>query len=160
MPRFAMAFTNKYTLYTDACLFGMGFWSPSHSLAFQHSISPTSTFPIFYWEAYAVLSAFTWIVNYCHPSPQRVVIYTDNTNTVDMFNTLRATPLYNPIIMTAVEVMMSSGTQLRVAHIPGEANTIADSLSRFMNIYIRSALPHVDIHTFQPPHLLLGADFL
>jgi len=149
----------EYTLYTDACLFGMGFWSPSHSLGFQSPVD-TNARTIFYWEAYAVLSAFYWLAHHRHPPPHRVAIFTDNMNTVHMFHSLRATPEYNPILMTTVEIMMTFNIQLQVVHIPGEQNVVADALSRFNNHYLSSSYPALHIRNFQPPHLSMGAEFL
>ena len=48
---------------------------------------------------------------------------------VDMFNTLRAQPLYNPLLITVVEILLLSKTHLRVFHVPGDENIVADGLS-------------------------------
>jgi len=76
------------TIYCDACPQGMGFWYPSSRLGFY---SPTPLNPhtsaIFYFEALCVLCALS------DSAPRlnrraRVVIFTDNLNTVQIFNSL------------------------------------------------------------------------
>ena len=149
----------EYTLLTDACLFGMGFWSLRHHLGFQATINSISH-GIFFWEAYAVVSAFHWILHAICPPPHRVVIYTDNTNTVDMFRTLRASPNLNPLVLTTADLMMRFSCQLRVLHIAGDQNGVADSLSRFNNALAHAYVPTLQIQSFTPPHLSLGAEEL
>jgi hypothetical protein len=150
-----------YLLLSDACPFGMGFWSPRHGLGFQAAVPTSCSRTIFYWEAYAVLSAFDWVLHFTRPPPRRVVIYTDNTNTVDLFRTLRATPDLNPIVLTAADLMMRFDCQLRVVHIAGEQNDIADAISRYYNSYAvtmaRSRNTNLYIEGFTPPQLTLGA---
>ncbi|KIM37658.1 hypothetical protein M413DRAFT_42890, partial [Hebeloma cylindrosporum] len=137
----------------------LAFWSPRHNLGFQASIVPIPSSPhtIYYWEAYAVLSAFYWILHSTNPTPRRVVIYSDNLNSVHLFSSLRATVELNPIALTAADLMLRFDCQLRVAHISGKQNQVADALSRRMNIDARRFAPGIDIANFEPPHLLLGA---
>jgi len=123
--------------YTDACLFGMGFWLPRISVGFQCVVKERKT--SFFLKAYAVICALS------HASqdlgaPHRVVIYTDNTNTVQMFNSLHAKPDYNPILLTAVNIaitsVISSGSFMS-----GVLNVVADALSRFKNgVAVNAAL--------------------
>ncbi|CAA7267957.1 unnamed protein product [Cyclocybe aegerita] len=61
--------TADYILFTNSCLYGMAFWSPAHNIGFQCAID-TSEHPIFYWEAYTVVSAFSWIVYFCCLAPR------------------------------------------------------------------------------------------
>ncbi|RDB27518.1 hypothetical protein Hypma_003768 [Hypsizygus marmoreus] len=144
-------------IYTDASPYGMAFWCPSRSLGFSYEIPPGDrSKPIFYFEAYAVLSAFQWITSIL-PRPQRVLIYTDNLNTVNIFNTLRASPLYNPILITTIDLTIRFNIQLRVLHIPGDFNTVADALSRSRPFRAAQLHPGLQISSFTPPRLTLGA---
>lgn len=145
-------------LLTDACLFGMGFWSPHLLLAFQTRINTAISRPIFYWEAYTVVSALHWALHSSSPPPRRVLIYCDNMNTVNLFSSLRALPQYNPLILTACDMMIRFGCQLRVAHISGAQNGVADSLSRFDNPTALSQVPNLSVLPFTPPQLMLGAE--
>jgi hypothetical protein len=58
------------------------------------------------------------------------VIHTDNRNTVDIFTSLRALPDYNSILRTSVDLLYAGNHDLRVLHIPGVQNEVADALSR------------------------------
>ena len=83
------------TIYCDACPEGMGFWYPDLDIGFY---SPTPSYEqpdlIFYFEALCVHSA---LFDAHRRTPLgtsgQFIIYTDNSNTVDIFNTLRALPL-------------------------------------------------------------------
>jgi hypothetical protein len=144
-------------LYTDACPTGMGFWSPRLRVGFQHLISNNSVHDIFYLEALAVLSALAFVVDHCSPRPSRVAIFTDNTNSVNIFHSLHARPPYNPILLTAVDLLLTSNISLRVFYIPGQDNVVADALSRFHNDIAIASVPELHVSFFQPPRLTLGA---
>jgi hypothetical protein len=144
-------------LYSDACAFGMGFWAPRLSTGFQCPITASENPPrIFFDEALAVVSALDYATHLL-TVPRRIAIFTDNTNTVDMFNSLHAKPSHNPLLLTAIDTSMSAGSLFRVFHIPGELNVVADALSRFMNDVALKAAPSLAISVFQPPRLTLGA---
>jgi len=143
----------NFICYADACPSGLGFWSFDSLEGFQ---SDYHNDLIFFSEAYAVLSALHYALNHSS-KPSRVLVFTDNTNTVDMFHSLHASPLYNPILLTAVDLLMSSKAQLRVHHVPGEYNIVADALSRFKGDVISRNAPYLSVSTFQPPRLTLGA---
>ncbi|KAF5337453.1 hypothetical protein D9758_018017 [Tetrapyrgos nigripes] len=146
-------------LFCDACPSGMGFWCELGNviLGFQCAIDDRSH-GIFYFEALAVLSALVFALQSSFPCPSRITIFTDNSNTVNMFNSLKATPIYNPILMTVVDLLLGYNAQLRVYHIPGSENHIADSLSRFNNDAVYNATLSIIINPFTPPRVTLGAD--
>jgi len=56
---------------------------------------------IFYFEALCVLSAL-YHADLSTPYASRILIYTDNQNTVDIFNSLRAMPEYNHILKASL----------------------------------------------------------
>jgi hypothetical protein len=73
-----------------------------------------------------------------------------------MFNTLSALPSYNGIIKSAVDKLLSdinNPIQLRVIHIPGESNTVADALSRGQLHTVVDYVPTITLDTFSPPHI-------
>ncbi|KZT25384.1 hypothetical protein NEOLEDRAFT_1148021 [Neolentinus lepideus HHB14362 ss-1] len=74
-----------------------------------------------------------------------------------MFNSLHASAPYNNILRAAVDILLDSGINLRVHHIPGEENVIADALSRFQNHTATAVLPSLKVSVFQPPRWPLGA---
>lgn len=122
--------TATYTLYCDACPTGLAFWYPSLDLAF-YSPTPDDDVSglIFYFEALCVLCA---LLDACTRDevPGRFIIYTDNLNTVDIFSSLSAMPAYNILLREAVNLLHAGCHDLRVLHIPGKQNEVADALSR------------------------------
>lgn len=146
-----------FVLYTDACPAGLGFWSPTHMRGFQYLTIEGQQLGIFFLEALAVLSALHWLLELSGSSPRYIVIYTDNTNTVDMFNTLRADPIHNPILLTAIDLLVSHNAELRVLHISGRDNIVADALSRWDNATALTHAPGLTISFFLPPRLTQGA---
>ena len=146
-------------IYCDACLDGMGFWLPDKCVGYYSPVpEDTTDEQIFYFEALCVLSAIHHVVNLlCVPPSSRILIYTDNDNTVAIFNTLRCLPRYNPILIDAATVSMASGILLRVLHIPGDLNYVADAISRKKFSLAQQYVPGITISSFLPPRLPLGA---
>ncbi|PBK84919.1 hypothetical protein ARMGADRAFT_1088068 [Armillaria gallica] len=148
------------TVLCDACLNGMGFWIPKIACSF---VCPTPALPegeevIFFFEALCVCAAIHWVAETLSPElRKRVTIFMDNMNTVDIFNSLRALPTYNPILKAAVDVMISHSIDLHVIHIPGPDNKIVDALSRSLFLKARKLVPCLLILSFKPPHEVLGA---
>jgi hypothetical protein len=146
-------------LYCDACLEGMGFWYPftSDPVAFYSPVPPDiPPHFIFYYEALCVLSALQHASQtLCIPS--RIMIYSDNTNTVDIFHSLRALPAYNFILRSAVDILLKSNHQLRVQYVPSDQNDIADAISRQQFNRALTLCPKLRINFFEPPRLPLGA---
>jgi hypothetical protein len=157
-------------IYCDACTgdtsgrkAGLGFWVPSQGLGFFADGPEPSAYPpnlrhpgsIFYLEALCILAAILWSAS-LNPPPKRLLIYTDSINSADMFNTMRANPGYNDILMTAVEALIDNAISLRVYHIAGEENTIADALSRSYFDLIQQQQPNLILHHFQSPRLDAG----
>jgi hypothetical protein len=144
------------TAYCDASLDGLGFWFPGLSAGYWSPIPenpPSDT--IFYFEALSVLSAILHSTSFGFPI-KKLVIYTDNMNTVHMFNSLSALPAYNNILKLAVDHLLSdykNPIQLRVIHIPGDENTIADALSRGNLHTVVDNIPNITIDNFSPPRI-------
>jgi len=114
---------------TDACPGGIAFWYLATKRKFVATNPPgtPSTLIIFY-EALAVLSALQ-NAHHTFPSQSKIVIYMDNFPTVSMFSSLRALPDYNCILRAAVDILLEGKHELRVIHISGESNSVADALS-------------------------------
>ena len=90
------------TIYCDACPEGMGFWYPETEMGFwARTPRDGGEHFIFYFEALCVLSAL-YHADLSAPYASRILIYTDNQNTVDIFNSLRAMPEYNHILKASL----------------------------------------------------------
>jgi hypothetical protein len=119
------------TLYCDACLKGMGFWLSDTCVGYYSPVPDGTTEEhIFFFEALCVLSAIHHMTNTLRvPPTSKILIYTDNDNTVAIFNTLQCLPHYNPILINAADLCIATNIHLQVLHIPGELNSVADAIS-------------------------------
>jgi hypothetical protein len=100
---------------------------------------------------------------------QKFLIYTDNSNVVDIFSSLHCRPEFNNIIKYAVSACVKADIDMRVLHIPGDENSVADAISRADFDRARNLSPNISFHNFsppfpskkpphtQPPHSTLGA---
>ena len=143
------------TVFCDASLKGLGFWYPELSLGFFAPVNfnlPHGT-GIYFLEALCVASAIHNFKSYL--STSTAVIYTDSENTVDMFNSFRATPPYNPILTSAVDEIIQHSYDIRVLHIAGDKNDVADALSRGHFDHARQLVPGLIIEEFVPPQDIL-----
>ncbi|SJL14225.1 uncharacterized protein ARMOST_17681 [Armillaria ostoyae] len=143
---------------TDASSKGLGIWLPDLMTGFYSEVPNNADDHIFFNKALAVVSALLIMLRQLSLKPRRILIYTDNTNTVDMFNSLHAKPFYNPLLITAVDALIEHNAQLRVVHIPGSRNTIADALSRGNNALVFQHYPKAHLSEFCPPELKSGSD--
>jgi hypothetical protein len=151
-----------HTLLCDASLGDMGFWSPELLLGFYSPVpgnAPKDT--IFFFEALCVVSSLHWFCTSIRDHlpgdrPARLTVFTDNQNTVNIFNSLCATPEYNLILRTAVDDLINFSVDLRVLHIKGEDNTVADAISRRRFDKAMMHSPGLNIQNFQPPQEPLG----
>lgn len=141
--------------YVDASGVGIGIWFPAEYIGYQCSLpleAPKDM--IFFFEALAVCSAIHLSRNFTKTS--RLIIYTDNSNTFDIFNSLRALPPYNCILISAMNILMDNDLDLQVVLISGKNNIIADPLSRFCNSLAVQLAPRLTIFDFIPPRDPLG----
>lgn len=145
-------------IYTDASGFGLGFWAPDRQVGFQAARFEhvRANGVIFYWEALAVVSALEWACS-LNPRPKRVAIYCDNSNTVSAFNSLAADDPYNDILYYSIRLRLFYSVDLRVYHVPGTENSVADAISRFDSTKLARLAPNLRIFDFKPPRLPLGA---
>jgi len=93
---------------------------------------------------------------------QRLLIYTDNMNVVDIFSSLRCHPDFNALLKKAITLRVSAKIDMRVLHVPGEENTVTDAVSRGLFEHASSLSPLLTLHMFTPPNLtpplsMLGA---
>lgn len=143
----------------DTSLMGMGFWFPEYDVGYACQIPDKLLGKIiFYYEALCVLCALLKS-DVIVPGAIRVVLYTDSFNTVQIFNSMAALPEYNEILKAAVNHILRNTTgsvipsqvDLRVVHIPGKKNVVADALSRGLYHVAIDKVPSLRIHDFSPP---------
>lgn len=145
------------TMYTDACLSGMGVFCPGSNLGLWGVFDgPLPSEWIYYRELWATVTALQFATTSMELRGKRVVIFTDNSNTVDAFNTLAVEPTYNGMLKFAVDLLIKHDCHLRVLHIPGTQNAIADALSRRQLERVKGLRPDVQIDQITPPRDALG----
>jgi len=118
-----------FTIYCDACPEGMGFWYPVSKEGYY--VPTPINIPsdvIFYFKSLCVLSALVHVENWA-PRGSKVVIYTDNLNVVDIFCSYHCLPQYNHLLKAAVNITTKNNFSLRVLHVPGVDNVVANVLS-------------------------------
>ena len=148
------------TIFCDACPAGMGFWYPELDITF-YSPTPSYEHPdlIFYFEALCVHSALFDAYRRSPPGTHgRFLIYTDNSNTVDIFSSLRALPPYNHLLKSAIDILNDNDSDLRVLHVSGVDNAVADALSRADFQRAVDSVPQLKISQFEPWSWCHGAD--
>ena len=137
-------------------LSGLGFYFQDTREGFQGNAPgspPKNT--IFYFEALAVTSVVL-AATHLPSVPHHLLIYCDNTNTVDIFHSFRSLPVYNDLLKYTVSLLLKFHISLHIVHIPGEDNKVADALSRFDNERALNACPGLTISSFEPPRVTLG----
>ncbi|OBZ71265.1 hypothetical protein A0H81_08358 [Grifola frondosa] len=143
----------------DASGTGMGLYFPWLNFGFLSPLPfDTPTTAIFFFEAYAIASALHRISSWRSAGHviKRIAILSDNTDAVSIFNTLRALPDYNPILMLSVDILLHDSIQLRVDHIAGVDNEVADALSHNDPDHACRFAPGLRIFPFTPPLLSQG----
>ncbi|THH05851.1 hypothetical protein EW146_g9790 [Bondarzewia mesenterica] len=148
-------------LYTDASLSGLGFWCPLRWEGFMSPLPspPQGTETIFWFEALTVLSALIYATT-LDPPPTTLAIFTDNLNTVQIFESMSAHGAYNLILLSAIEQLIEHHIDLRVLHIAGDVNIVADSLSRGLMATALRYASGLHISPFIPPRDALGATWM
>lgn len=142
-------------VYTDVSGVGLAYWFPTLNISFQSPLPGSAlTGMIFFFEALAVTSALLNSVSRLQPG-QRVAIFTDNLNTISMFNSLAALP-HNWLLMVAVNAILAAQIDFRVFYVPGVDNVVADHLSRWKNVEAGLTSPGLSISPFEPPWNTLG----
>ena len=142
-----------YVVYCDACPEGLGFWYPRTKEGF-HAATPSNVSReyIFYFESLCVVSALDHIQTRA-PKGSKIIIYTDNSNTVDIFRSYHCLPAYNSLLKTAVNIVLANDFSLRVLHVAGNNNVVADALSRVRFSVALQNEPQLQITLFKPPTL-------
>ena len=92
--------------FSDACMSGLGFFFENSLEGFQCHIPgspPKDT--IFFFEALAVTLVVDAVTR-LPAIPERLLIYSDNSNTVDIFHSLRSLPPYNDLLKFMVSLLI------------------------------------------------------
>ncbi|KAJ3834130.1 hypothetical protein F5878DRAFT_515373, partial [Lentinula raphanica] len=106
---------------------------------------------IFFLELVAILSAIDFVSTLTCP-PKRVLIFSDSLDSVDAFNSLGVrNTSHNAPLLAACGIVLRSGIDPRVRHIPGKENLRADLLSRLLIDDFTRQFPSYRVRRFSPP---------
>src|SRR5882762_1404803 len=101
--------------YADVSSKGMGIWFLGEHAGYQCPLPldvPKDI--IFFFEALAVCSAIH--LGCCFVKTTQLIVYTDNTNTFNIFTSLAVRPDYNRILMSAIDVLIKDEIDLHMYH--------------------------------------------
>jgi hypothetical protein len=140
------------------CMTGLGFWYPAHRQGFYSPVlTGTARDIIFYFEALSVAG----VINDLHTSAidtSKIIIHTDSMNTVNIFNSLRCLPEFNPLLKYCVDIFLNKKFDVRILHILGTRNVVADAILCRDFDKAQQLVPGLTITAFQPPHFnMMGA---
>ena len=146
-----------FVLWTDASLrFGLAFIYAGRGFAYALKENTSKEkVDIFFLELVAILSAVHHIGLLSHP-PKRVLLWTDSLDSVAAYSSLRAAEsMHNSVLLALAGILLETGMDLRIRHIPGKENTRADLLSRLMIDEFHHRFPAERVCLFAPPRELL-----
>ena len=114
--------------YTDASSKGIGVWFWGKHISYQCPL-PLSLpkDAIFFFEALTICSTILLVRSF--QKTTWLIVYTNNTNTFNIFTSLTAKPVYNTILMCSIDMLLKDELDLQVFHIPSKDNLFADPLS-------------------------------
>ena len=146
-------------LWTDASLkLALSFCYAGNGFVYQLCPCPSHiTIDIFFLELVTILSGIRHVASFNHP-PCCLLVWTDSLDAVGVLNTLStSTALHNVPLRAISEVILTSGLNLWVLHIPGKDNICANLLSCLLFDEYQQKYPSDCICTFTPPRKLLPA---
>ena len=117
-----------HAIYCDTCPEGMGFWYPVLKDGYYTPVNVPSDV-IFYFKALCILSAIVNVQAKAHWRV-KILIYTDNMNSIDIFCSLCCLPQHNHLFKQAIDVLIWHDLSLHVLHVTGDQNIVANALSR------------------------------
>ena len=133
----------------------MEYYFPELMLEYQYAIPMTHWGEIiFYYEAAIVTAS---ILHKLKEPQGQLVIYSDSQNSVNIWQSLKASDNYNGLLWMAIDSRLVNNLNMHVLHVLGSNILVTDALSHRNNAYVSHLDPNLQIHTFQPPLGLLEA---
>jgi hypothetical protein len=80
----------------------------------------------------------------------RILIYIDNP-TPSTFSSLHARLIYNPILLTAVDLLVLLNAEIHILHVPRRLNSVTDALAPFHNAEASTLPPKLIYQPFYTP---------
>ena len=146
-------------LWTDASLrLALSFVYAGNGFVYQlQPCPPQVKIDIFFLELVAIMSAIHHIASFDQP-PRRILLFTDSLDSVAAFNSLGVSEtLHNGPLLGVASIVLRSGVDIHIRHIPGKDNLRADLLSHLLLDEYKRNFPSDRVRTFEPPRELLPA---
>ncbi|THV01756.1 hypothetical protein K435DRAFT_654733, partial [Dendrothele bispora CBS 962.96] len=113
---------------SDASNSGLAFVYAGNGLVYQLNPNPKPIVDIFFRELLAILCLLHHVALFSS-LPRRVLIHSDSLNSVEVLNSLHASESsHNSILLAIADIILKTGIDLHVRHIPGKDNIQADLL--------------------------------
>jgi hypothetical protein len=143
-------------VWTDACPRGIAFYAASIGRVHYATLplwSDGRPFDIFYAETLGIICAIDFAIA---RRWRRLLVLTDSMDAVHLFSSHAPNDLLRPLFKHAILAMTRAGLDVKVQHIPGKSNVVADAASRGLLDTARQYAPHAAFYKFYPPSTLLG----
>lgn len=148
-------FEADFVGWTDACDLGLAFVYAGNGYVYQ--LKTTSGVDIFFRELLAIFCLIHHVASFKTP-PHRILIHSDSMNCVAVLNSLAASQSsHNALLLAIADIVLRTGIDVRVKHISGVDNTMADLLSRLLFDDFSRQFPSYRVRSFQPPRELIPA---
>ncbi|EGG05974.1 uncharacterized protein MELLADRAFT_87466 [Melampsora larici-populina 98AG31] len=134
------------TFIVDACPTGIGIWCPKLNSAWSKKF-PHPSRDIFWAELLDVITSINIAVTL--PS-KRIAIFSDNASIVALFSSHKPIDSARLLFSHTVSVMLKNDLNVKVRHIAGDNNKIANDLSRDRLTKARGYIPSLN-HHYLPP---------
>jgi hypothetical protein len=155
---FSLFLGMKKIVYCDACMTGLAFWFLAWQQGFYSQvILNLASKIIFYFEALAVAEALD---NLCTSAikSSKIIVYSDNMNTVNIFNSLHCLSSFNPLLCFCVDIFLEKEFNVCIVHISDVQNTVVDVISHQEFERAAKSVLELYISSFQPSQFrMLGA---
>ena len=103
------------TVHVNTSMHSLGIWFLSEKLGYQCRLpTRTPTNVIFFFEALAICSVIHLAKHFTRVTC--LLIVTNNTNTFDIFASLNADRPYNPILISAINIILRQDGDLHVVY--------------------------------------------
>ncbi|KAJ3964747.1 hypothetical protein EV361DRAFT_811705 [Lentinula raphanica] len=144
--------------WSDASQTGLSFVFAGNCFFYEiHADPQAPRVDIFFLELVAIMSAIAFAADLSSP-PRRILLYSDSLNSVDAFNSLAVHNCsHNAPLLGVSTIVLRTGFDVRVRHIPGRENIRADLLSRLLLDDFHLQFPSYRVRPFVPPRDLLPA---
>lgn len=131
----------------DACPSGFGIWDPA-SLIGYHSKLPLPSRDIYWAELLAVGHAIDIAIK---ANRKKIIVCSDSENVCNLSISHRELTVVRKLFQYIINFIIEANVDVRVIHVPGSKNVIADLLSRNNLDHVKHLQPKVSLYQIRQP---------